>query len=215
MKKTIVSLLSKTIKALAFSSAFFSVQSWAANNNFVTYDISSGSDGKAVVTWNIIGGMTSSGVAFNADINGGGFNGILVSTNGIFNGADFSYNSTPITTADGSQFANLTGGVTNAVTTFVATHSTTDSFGLTIAPFASSGTYTVQFLPGSGTVYLPIAFNLFNPGTYQQTYPYNSPYSGAVYATVNVASVPEPSAYALFGLGTIGLLTVLRKRKMA
>ena len=213
MKKTIVSLLSKTIKTLAFSSAFISVQSWAANNNYVTYDISNGSDGNAVVTWNIIGGMTSSGVGFNADTNGGGFNGIQVSTTGIFNGANFSYNSAPITTTDGSQFANLNGAVTNTVNTFVAIHSSTDSFGLTIVPFASSGNYTVQFIPGSGTVYLPIAFNLFNAGTYQQTYPYHSPYSGQVFATVNVASVPEPSTYALLGLGAIGMMMVFYKQK--
>ena len=212
MKDSIASLLPKTLKALAFSSALFSAQSWAANNNYVTYNISNGSDGNAVVSWDITGGMTSSGVGFNADVNGGGFDGVFVSASGIFKGADFSYNPGTITVADGSQFADLNGGISNAVTSFVASHSATDTFGLQISPFASTGSYVVQFLPGSGTVYLPIAFNLFNEGTYQQTYPYNTPYSGIVVATVNVASVPEPSTYALYGLGALALVVAYRRK---
>ena len=40
-------------------------------------------------------------------------------------------------------------------------------------------------------------------------------YSGLQISNLKVTSVPEPSTYALFGLGAIGMLMVLRKKKTA
>ena len=220
VKKTVSPSIFKLSLACVGALLFVS-NSWAANNNYVTYEISRGGDGKAVVNWTISGGMTTSGVGYYpSSVGGAGFNGVLVNASGIFNGSYFNNNLLAVTSADGSQFASPDLGVTNSVSSYIAVHtSSTDSFGLTMASAFAASTdpnysYNIQFTPGTGTVVLPVSFDAFNVGTYD-TYYYpvsyaGGPYAGTVVATLNV--VPEPSAASLFGLG-IGALMVLRFRR--
>lgn len=93
----------------------------------------------------------------------------------------------------------------------------TDVLGLTIPPPSVwlnrdySGKH-VFYTAGIDTSVIPVAFSSFNLGSYVNdvgTTPYVSGFSTVV--TV----VPEPSTYALFGLGAMGILIVLRKKKTA
>jgi hypothetical protein len=58
-----------------------------------------------------------------------------------------------------------------------------------------------------------VAFASGGTGNSDAWTPYTSPVNG--YATISYNAVPEPSTYALFGIGTIGLLMVLRRKKTA
>ena len=71
---------------------------------------------------------------------------------------------------------------------------------------------TVKYTPGIDSYLLPVAFNSFNQGTYSTGYSYDR-YIDGLATVVNV--VPEPSSYALFGLGAMGILIVLRRKKTA
>ena len=224
MKSNPFRLLSRLV-LVSFSFVFMGSASFAANNNSVTYEISRGGDGSAVVNWSIAGGLLYSGVGFTpANNNGNGFNGFIISANGIFNGSYFNNSLLPVTSTDGSTFtATGTGfSITNNVNSFVAIHSaSSDSFGLAMSsafPGSSdpSYTYTLQFTSGSGSFVLPISFDVFNVGSYTQFQPSifdGGPYAGTMNTTVNV--VPEPSALSLLALGLGGVIALRRVRRQA
>ncbi|MEI6238757.1 MAG: hypothetical protein WCR51_00055 [Planctomycetia bacterium] len=201
--------------------------SFAANNNSVTYDITQGAGGSAVVNWTVLGGLNSSGVGFYpVKNNGNGFNGFIIDASGIFNGAYFT-NIGLATLTDGSKFSANDGvslSSTSSVTSFVAIHSGTgDRFGLTMSsafPGSSDLTYsyTLNFLSGTGSFVLPISYSAFNVGTYFQTQPSvldGGPYAGTFNTTVNVVALPEPSTcmMALAGLACGGYVMLQRRKR--
>ena len=62
-----------------------------------------------------------------------------------------------------------------------------------------------QLSPSNNTVIITDAYGYINNG-----------YGGSVFSVAaSTAAVPEPSTYALFGLGTIGMLIAIRRRKTA
>ena len=60
----------------------------------------------------------------------------------------------------------------------------------------------LSYTAGTDSYVLPVAFSSFNQGTYSSTY-----------SDMIVNVVPEPSTYALFGLGGLALLAANRRRK--
>ena len=215
--------------AVAIAFLFVETASFAANNNSVTYDITQGAGGSAVVNWTVLGGLNNSGVGFYpARNNGNGFNGFIIDASGIFNGSSFTNNIVPATSTDGSQFSANNGvglSSTSSVTSFVAIHSGTgDRFGLTMSSaFPSSSdvnySYALNFLSGTGSFVLPISYSAFNVGTYTQFQPSvldGGPYAGTFKTTVNVLALPEPSTWVmgLVGIACAGWAAV-RCRKQA
>jgi hypothetical protein len=68
----------------------------------------------------------------------------------------------------------------------------------------------LKYTPGEDSYAIPLAFSSFNLGTYSSGIDY-SRYKDGLTTVVNV--VPEPSTYALFGIGAIGMLMVLCRKK--
>ena len=219
---------SAALFAVAIAFLFVETASFAANNNSVTYDITQGAGGSAVVNWTVVGGLNTSGVGFYpANNNGNGFNGFIIDASGIFNGSNFT-NSGLATATDGSQFSANNGvglSSTSSVTSFIAIHSgTSDRFGLTMSSaFPSSSdvnySYALNFLSGTGSFVLPISYSAFNVGTYTQFQPSildGGPYAGTFNTTVNVLALPEPSTWVmgLVGIACAGWAAV-RCRKQA
>jgi hypothetical protein len=199
----------------------------AANNNSVTYEITQGAGGFAVVNWTVVGGLNTSGVGFHpANNNGNGFDGFIINDSGIFNGSYFTNNVVPVTSADGSMFSanGVSLSSTNSVNSFVAIHSASgDSFGLAMSSaFPGSSdpnyVYTLNFLSGTGAFVLPISYSAFNVGTYSQIQPdylNGGPYSGTMTTTVNVVAVPEPSTLVigLAGIACVGRGAIRRRKR--
>jgi formylglycine-generating enzyme required for sulfatase activity len=68
-----------------------------------------------------------------------------------------------------------------------------------------------------GGCYLAPADNLLSSSRYSCIYGPNfpDPNLGLRVASVDIGSIPEPSTYALFGIGAIGVLMVIRRKKTA
>jgi hypothetical protein len=70
----------------------------------------------------------------------------------------------------------------------------------------------LQYTPSTDSYVLNVLFSEFNPGIYSHNYE-NTPFANGFSTLVNV--IPEPSTYALFGLGGLALLIAYCRRKVA
>jgi hypothetical protein len=199
----------KCASGILFLSAVATAQAQSTWNYF----ISDAGGGNSLLTWNVSGSLATPPGAtlttFHTSI------AISINAPGIFADA-FVPTGSPqsISTPDGSYFQLDGLTVYSAVDLFNALNapgSSNDSFALLAHLFAHQGDPGHQFLysPGSQSALIPIDFADFNPGVYQsQQSGFNTPLT----VNLTVGPVPEPSALALFALGGLSGLTLLRRK---
>ena len=109
----------------------------------------------------------------------------------------------------GHLFYNELGGV--AGTNIVTTHNTNYSLFQNLPPASYAYTHYIYWT-GTNTIHTDAYFFDFNAGVQLQTNRVNALYAMAV-RPGDVAAVPLPAAFWLFGSGLVGLLGFMRRRK--
>lgn len=119
--------------------------------------------------------------------------------------------STTVTVSNAGYFTNNTTGISSPIAAFqlITMGPTLDVIQFNLSPSLSlNANDSYSFVPQSSNfAILPIPLAYFNPGTYSNSLSLN------IAATTTIDPVPEPSTYALFGIGAIGMLMVLRRKK--
>jgi len=187
-KKT--NTMKKTILALALAAGLTSFAG-NAKAQLLTINVSNPS----AVTFTSTGNFASTSMAYSATQN-------LDFGNFFKSPLSFNVSGTGNLYGDGGSSAFL---------------STLNGLGLDLylkSPTSYSGTFSTSSAAFTGTE----TFNLSGQLSYLPT----AGTTGAIYGSSGpigtyqvVSAVPEPSTYALFGLGAIGLLMVLRRKKAA
>jgi hypothetical protein len=121
--------------------------------------------------------------------------------------------STNFSVSNAGYFTNNTTGISSPITSFqlVTMGPSLDVIQFNLSPSLSlSANDSYSFVTQSSNfVILPIPIGYFNAGTYSNQLSLN------IAATTTIDPVPEPSTYALFGIGAIGTLMALRRKKAA
>ncbi len=190
---------------------FGTEQSKAAGNVVLTISLSSANGGNSTgVSWSFNTFLTATGASAGTDpsiagftLNTTGLYSLNPSTNISISGAGFLTNTTASSSQEISQIS-------------LSQNAGTDTFALDLAaPLTITSGNRLIYIPGTDSYVIPVAFSSFNTGTYSTTNNTHNQFNFPEIISLSVASVPEPSTSALFGLGAIGLLTMLLKRKMA
>jgi hypothetical protein len=191
------------LAALATSAPIHAQTTW-------NYFISDAGGGNSLVTWNVTGSLATPGsVRVTTDPT----LAVFVNAPGIYTDS-YTTNGTPqlLPTPDGSYFQYDNTSVFSSIQTYDAYNAPSggnDTFGLSAPLFGPHGAIGITLLynPGTQSAVIPIDFSDFNPGTYQSQ---QSGFDTPLTVNLTIGPVPEPSALALFALGGLSGLMLLR-----
>ena len=228
MKKTFLALV------LAAGLTSFAGNAIADTNGglITTFDSYAGGT-QTIASWSFTGGFLTTGFTNSYT---GGFSAINVGSLGIppslFNNLTntFSTNpltATPIAISGGGTMNDITTGKSitfSYITPFVTVFSGHYALNLIAGSYSGSGPLTeslninsndvLSYTPGTGDFFvLNTPFTQFS--NTDQKRPGSGYLTGGTQETVITTAVPEPSTYALFGIGAIGMLLVMRRKKTA
>jgi hypothetical protein len=194
---------------------FAAVQnSQAVLPNTLDINLSSYNGGaQTLISWVFGGPILTSATA------GGGILDTGMNAPGAFKN---TFSSQTYAFSNGGIFTNLTTSVTKQIK-FVGFYNNaydTVALGWSLNPNPTTdrlalGGQSINYTPGTDSYVINQSYAEFNPGTYYYTN--NQTTTPGLQVTLNIApaSVPEPSTYALLGLGAIGMLMVMRRKKTA
>jgi hypothetical protein len=183
---------------------------------------------KILLALAITAGLTSFAGNAKADFNysftpsyiqGSGFGTTVTGTIfGTFNNNGSAFNLTSISAKSGDYFTTI--NVTDANT---AIGNTLSEIGGAISGKARIATLNINGNNRAGGPDISVdftGFSMWGMTSFDSFYQPNFnditvAYAGDSPATVVTGAVPEPSTYALFGIGAIGLMMVLRRKKIA
>jgi hypothetical protein len=127
----------------------------------------------------------------------------------VDNNRDFSFNNA-------GSFSNITTSQTSQIDGMsLASYSyygdVYESISLNSPGYVTGWNNTIKYVSGVDNYIIDTPFSNFNPGVYTGYFS-GSPFFVGALNTVTVASVPEPSTYALLGIGALALVVAyLRK----
>ena len=230
--------MKKIILTLALAAELISFASSAKADSTLTYNFTPATDpSQTLFTWNFSGDILSSGFIASTAQSGfytlnAGF-GISTDTFNTLSSYIASSSSGGVTprwlTVAGGTITDVTSGQSLTLNQVgpaeaLSRPGQANPYTLTVyminnihsanagGSFNISAGDNLVYTPGTDSIVLNIPF-----ADLPELNKTNSVQSGGFKGlnTVSIVAVPEPSPYALFGLGVLGMLTVLRRKRMA